>query len=83
MKQKRADAVIEAARRSGLLGKKSRHIEGRVSTALVEQAKQLTGIKSDSDLIEFALASIAMEDDFPEAFKRIKGTVDPSLDLEF
>jgi hypothetical protein len=81
--RKRVDAVIQAAARSGLMGKKSGRIGGRVSPALVEQAKRLTGIESDSELLEFALANVALEDDFPETFRRLKGTVDPSLDLEF
>lgn len=79
----RVDAVMEAARRSGLLGEKSGRIGGRVSPALVERAKELTGIETDTDLIEFALANVALKDDFPEAFRKLKGTVDSSLDLEF
>lgn len=64
---KHVDAVIEAARRSGLLGEKSGRIGGRVSPAQVERAKELTGIETDTDLIEFALANVALKDDFPEA----------------
>ena len=47
------------------------------------QAKQQTGIEADTDLIEFALANIALKDDFAEKFAKLKGTVDPTLDLEF
>ena len=81
--RKRVDAVIAAAERSGLMGEKSGRLGGRVSPALIEQAKRLTGIASDTELLEFALASIALEDDFPASFRKLKGTVDPSLDLEF
>jgi len=81
--KKRVGAVMEAARQTGLIGEKSGRIAGRVSPALVEQAKKLTGLQSDTDLLEFALANIALEDDFPEAFRKLKGTVDPTLDLEF
>lgn len=81
--RKRVDAVIDAARQSGLLGEKSGRIAGRVSPALVERAKKLTGIATDTELIEFALANVALEDDFPDAFRKLKGTLDPSLDLEF
>jgi hypothetical protein len=81
--KKRVVAVVEAARQTGLIGEKSGRIAGRVSPALVNQAKKLTGLQSDTDLLEFALANIALEDDFPEAFRKLKGTVDPTLDLEF
>jgi hypothetical protein len=50
----RFEAVILAAERSGLLSGKSGRIGGRVSPALVRQAKRQTGIVTDSDLIEFA-----------------------------
>ena len=44
-----------------------------MSHALVERAKARTGIETDTDLIEFALANIALEDRFAESFKA--GTV--------
>ena len=77
------DAVMKAAERSGLLKAKTSRIAGRVSPALVARAKKRTGIKSDSDLIAFALASLALEDDFAEAFRRARGTVDPDLKLNY
>jgi hypothetical protein len=83
MMKKRVDAVVEAARQIGLIGEKSGRIGGRVSPALVEEAKKLTGLQSDTDLLEFALANVALKDDFPESFAKLKGTVDPTLDLEF
>jgi len=74
---------MDAAERSGLLKDKSGRIAGRVSRALIEQAKRRTGIESDTDLIEFALASIALEDNFAEVFKASHGKVDPDLKLGF
>jgi hypothetical protein len=76
-------AVMTAAERSGLLGKKSARIAGRISPELLERAKRRTGIAADRDLIEFALASIALEDDFGEMLLRRKGSVDPTLKLGF
>jgi len=76
-------SVMDAAERSGLLKDKSGRIAGRVSRALIEQAKRRTGIESDTDLIEFALASIALEDNFAEVFKASHGKVDPDLKLGF
>jgi len=79
----RFEAVMQAAEHSGLLSKKSGRIGGRVSPALIRQAKRQTGIETDTDLIEFALASVALEDNFAEAFKQARGKVDPDLKLGF
>jgi hypothetical protein len=79
----RFEAVMQAAERSGLLSGKSGRIGGRVSPALVEQAKRQTGIETDTDLIEFALATVALEDSFVETFKESRGKVDPELKLGF
>jgi hypothetical protein len=76
-------SVMDAAERAGLLKDKSSRIAGRVSRALIEQAKRRTGIESDTDLIEFALANIALEDNFAEVFKASHGKVDPDLKLGF
>lgn len=79
----RFEAVMQAAEQSGLLREKSGRIGGRVSPALVKQAKRQTGIEMDTDLIEFALATVALEDNFAEAFKESRGKVDPALKLGF
>ena len=79
----RFEAVMQAAKQSGLLSGKSGRIGGRVSPALVAQAKRLTGIETDTDLIAFALASVALEDKFAETFKASRGKVDPELKLGF
>lgn len=77
----RFEAVMAAAGRSGLLDGKGGRIGGRISPALIEQAKARTGIQTDTDLIAFALASIAVEDRFAEAFKAVRGAVDADLNL--
>jgi hypothetical protein len=79
----RIEAVMMAAERSGLLKEKSGRIAGRVSAALLAQAKKRTGIRTDTDLIAFALANVALEDDFAETFKKARGTVDAELKLGF
>ena len=79
----RFEAVMQAAEQSGLLSEKSGRIGGRVSPALVKQAKRQTGIETDTDLIEFALASVALEDNFAQTFKESRGKVDPELKLGF
>jgi hypothetical protein len=79
----RFEAVMEAAERSGLLKQKSSRIAGRVSPSLVQEAKRRTGIEADTDLIAFALANVALEDKFAEAFKDARGKIDPDLKLGF
>lgn len=79
----RFEAVLKAAETSGLMREKGSRIGGRVSAALIEQAKKRTGIASDTDLIEFALANVALADDFPKVFRQSRAKVDPALKLGF
>jgi len=79
----RFEAVMRAAEQAGLLSEKSGRIGGRVSPALIRQAKRQTGIEADTELIEFALATVALEDNFAEVFKKARGKVDPELKLGF
>lgn len=79
----RFEAVMRAAQQSGLLGEKSKRIGGRISPLLLDQAKKHTGIESDTDLIEFALANVALDDNFGRIFRKTRGTVDPDLKLGF
>jgi hypothetical protein len=79
----RFEAVMRAAEKSGLRDEKGGRIGGRVSPALVRQAKRQTGIETDTDLIEFALATVALEDNFADAFKESRGKVEAKLKLGF
>ena len=79
----RVEAVMSAAQRSGLTAEKSGRIGGRVSPELIRQAKAQTGIETDTDLIEFALANVALDDRFADAFKASRGKVDRDLKLGF
>jgi hypothetical protein len=83
IKDSHLQAVLEAAEQSGLLKGKGGRIAGRVSPTLIAQAKKRTGIQTDTDLLVFALANLALEDKFPEAFKDARGSVDPELKLGF
>lgn len=74
---------MDAAERAGLRKEKSARISGRVSAALIAEAKRRTGIQSDTELIEFALANIALEDNFLEAFRAAEGKIDPDLKLGY
>lgn len=79
----RVRVTLETARSAGMLEEKTARISGRVSPALIEQAKRRTGIASDSKLVEFALASVALDDDFSAVLRRLRGTVDPDLPLGY
>jgi hypothetical protein len=76
-------ALLERARAHGLLANKTARIGGRVNPALIEKAKRMSGVGTDSDLIELALANLAVEDDFPRAFAEARGKIDRDLDLDF
>lgn len=63
----KARFALEAARASNLLGGEKTHLlSARLNEALVAAAKKKTGIASDTQLVELALASLAVGDDFGE-----------------
>ncbi len=51
--------------------------------ALVAKAKKRTGIDSDTELIEVALANIAVADDYADWLLSQRGTISGEADLEF
>ncbi len=75
--------TLRAAIRNGLIGSKDERITARLSHALIEQAKRQTGIKDDTELLEFALANVALEDNFAATMNKLAGTVDPDVELGF
>lgn len=75
--------VIDTARRLGLLGGENSRIGGRVRRDLVAAAKARSGIVSDTELLEYALAKVALEDDFGAKLVAREGRVPKDLDLEF
>jgi hypothetical protein len=80
----RARAALEQARVAGLMGgAKDTRIAGRVSRRLITAAKKHAGMSSDTDLIEIALAMLALEDDFGAKLLRREGSVPRDIDLEF
>lgn len=79
----RHQATLAQAEAAGLLGQaKNARITGRVSAPLVAAAKKRTGITSDTDVIEMALATLALEDDFGAKLVGRKGAVPKDIDLE-
>lgn len=68
-------AVIDEARSRGLLGSRGKPMGGRLHEDLVEEAKRVTGIDSTTDLLTYALAKVAIEDDFGQRLLARKGQV--------
>jgi hypothetical protein len=64
----RSRAARDLARQQGLIRKGGKHraISARTSEALVAAARRRTGIASDSELIEVALANLAVGAEFGE-----------------
>lgn len=76
--------IMSIAEKEGLLqGERTEIVRGRMPRALVARAKNRTGIRSDTDLIEVALANIAVADDYPEWLLSQRGAVSSEVDLEF
>jgi hypothetical protein len=77
------EAMIIAEEQGLLRGERNQVVRGRMPRALVAQAKKRTGVISDTDLIELALANIAVADDYAEWLIARRGTIDREADLEF
>jgi hypothetical protein len=76
--------VLVIAEKEGLLrGERTQIVRGRMPEALVARAKKRTGINSDTDLIEVALANIAVADDYADWLLSRRGAVGGEADLEF
>ena len=76
--------VLTIAEQEGLLrGERTQVVRGRMPRALVARAKDRTGIASDTDLIEVALANIAVADEYPDWLLSKRGTAPREVDLEF
>jgi hypothetical protein len=71
----RQAATIRAAEERGLMGSKDRQLGGRFSDALIEEAKRVSGITENTDLLTYALIKVALEDDFGERLLARKGRV--------
>jgi hypothetical protein len=74
--------VIEHMRGRGLLDGRSETITAQLNPELLRLAKERTGVEDNGTLVELALANLADEDGFPEAFARSRGRVPPDIDLD-
>jgi hypothetical protein len=79
----RSRVTLESARAAGLLGgAKSARVAGRVPAQLVVAAKKSAGVSSDTEVIEVALARLALEDDFGSKLVGGKGSVTQEIVLD-
>ncbi len=76
-------SVLEAAKGAGLLEGKYCRIAGRIHQRLINAAKARSAIKSDTELLEYALARVALEDDFAQNLFARAGRVSRDLELDF
>lgn len=81
--RKLKDIMTIAEERGLFRGARTKVMRGRMPEALVSKAKARTGIKSDTELLEVALANLAVADDYPEWLLSQRGTVSGDVDLEF
>lgn len=80
----RNNDVLAIAQQHGLLGgTRTKVVRGRMPEALVARAKARTGIKSDTSLLQLALANLAVADDYAEWLLSQRSTLPGDLDLEY
>lgn len=79
----RVASTLNSAQLAGLLaGKKEKRVSGRAHEQLFRAAAERSGLDG-SELIEYALAKVALEDDFADKLLGLTGTVSRDIDLEF
>jgi hypothetical protein len=74
--------VMLHAESAGLLsGEKSERLSGRVTPELLSAAKAKTGLESPTQLLEYALSKVAIEDDYGSKLLRLKGSIPDDVAL--
>lgn len=78
----RRRSVVEAAKAEGLLAGDNSALGARIPRRLITRAKERSGITSTTDLVEYALAKVALEDDFGAKLVARKGTIPADIELD-
>jgi len=79
----RVATTLNSAQLAGLMtGKKEKRVSGRAHEQLFRAAAERSGLDG-SELIEYALAKVALEDDFADKLLGMTGAVSRDIDLEF
>ena len=77
----RVALTLGTAAAAGLtVGKKEKRFSGRAHEQLFEAAAARSGLDG-SDLLEYALAKVALEDDFAEKLISLEGSIGRDIDL--
>ena len=80
---KRVATTLRTAAAAGLTeGSKDKRLSGRAHSRLFEAAAAKSGLNV-SELLEYALAKVALEDSFVETLLSLKGSIPKDIDLEF
>ena len=78
----RSIAILSEAEAAGYLrGEKTERIGGRVTRKLLSAAKAKSGLTSQTALLEYALSTVALEDDYGPTLLSMKGSIPD--DVEF
>ena len=81
---RRLQEALTIAEQSGLLrGARTEVVRGRMPKALVQKAKATAGVHSDTELIEVALANLAVADHYADWLLAQRGSVSKEIDVEF
>jgi hypothetical protein len=78
----RRRSVVAAAEAAGFLSGDNSALGARVPHRLLMRAKERSGIASTTDLVEYALAKVALEDDFGAKLVARKGAIPADLTLD-
>jgi hypothetical protein len=76
-------ALSILAENGKLKGVRSERLSARVDPGLIQAARAKTGFKNNSDLVNAALAVLAMPDDFGPWFVSQAGRLPKDFELEF
>lgn len=78
----RERAILSAASAAGYLrGEKTERIGGRVTRKLLSAAKERSGLTSQTELLEYALSMVALEDDYGATLLSMKGSIPDDVEL--
>jgi len=76
-------ALSTLAATGTLKGARTKRLSARVDPGLIKAARSKTGLKSDSELVNAALAVLAAPDDFGPWFAVQAGRLSKDFELEF
>jgi hypothetical protein len=81
-KQTSQTYALAQAQAGGLLSGDSQRVSARVKAALLEAAKHKTGLLSDTDVITYALARVATDNDFYATMTALQGKLAEDFEFE-